>query len=153
MSHATGNEEAKHKELLNAARLSKKEARVLLNLVPKMTCWKRHKDVEKATMLDILHACSTNRRFNRMLGLDAALIEKNYDDDDEDSEEDLLDFDDEKEEEKVMEDEEEDHAPSEQEVTLKSKGRKRNTVDLGREILKAKPIVRSRFLEFDLFSA
>ena len=52
-----------------------------------------------------------------------------------------------------MEDEEEDHAPSEQEVTLKSKGRKRNTVDLGREILKAKPIVRSRFLEFDLFSA
>ena len=152
MSHATGNEEAKHKELLNAARLSKKEARVLLNLVPKMTCWKRHKDVEKATMLDILHACSTNRRFNRMLGLDAALIEKN-DDDDEDSEEDLLDFDDEKEEEKVMEDEEEDHAPSEQEVTLKSKGRKRNTVDLGREILKAKPIVRSRFLEFDLFSA
>ena len=99
MSHATGNEEAKHKELLDAARLSKKEARVLLNLIPKMTCWKTHKDVQKATMLDILHACSSNRRFNRMLGLDAALIEKNDDnDEDEDSEEDLLDLDDEKEE-------------------------------------------------------
>ena len=141
--HLNGNEEAKYKELLEAARLTKKEARVLLNLCDKMP-WKYHKDVQKATMLDLLHTCSANRRFNRMLGLDAALIsDEQNEEDEEDSEEDLLDLEekDEKKEEEEEEEEELDDAPSEQEVTLKCKGKKRTTVDLGREILKAKPNV------------
>jgi len=144
--HLQGNEEEKYQELLDAARLNKNEARVLLKLCPKMTCWKRNKDnIQKATMLDLLDACSADRRFNRMIGLDAALIENNDEDDDEEEEEeeDLLNLDSKKEEkeEEEEDEEEEDNTPTEQEVTLRSQKNKRATVDMGRDILQAKPIV------------